>query len=71
MNQQSKQESPSKDEAAKVGSPLPRSVKYAWGVAVSVLLLLSLLVDKDSPFIPVINQAIDVLQQQRTPSENK
>ena len=71
MNEQRKRESAARDEAPKVGSPLPRSVKYAWGVAVSALLLLSLLVDKDSPFMPVINQAIDVLQQQRTPSENK
>lgn len=50
---------------------MPRRLKYAWGVGVTVLLALSLAVDRNSAWLPLINRAIDILQQQNTPIENR
>ena len=50
---------------------LPRGVKYAWGVGVTVLLASALLMDRQSPWLPLVNQAIDIIQQQSGPSPNK
>ena len=52
-------------------SPMPRSVKYAWGLAVSALLALSFFVDQASPLMPLLHRAIDALQTQTAPIENK
>jgi hypothetical protein len=51
--------------------PLPRSVKYLWGLAVSVLLVISLATDQDSKWAPLIHQAIDLLQLQTAPTSNR
>ncbi len=50
---------------------LPRSVKYVWGAAVSVLLVLSLTMENGSRWLPLIHQAIDILQQQNAPTGNR
>lgn len=50
---------------------MPRGLKYAWGVGVTVLLALSLAVDRNSAWLPLINRAIDILQQQNAPIENR
>lgn len=52
-------------------SPMPRSVKYAWGIGLTVLVALSMVVDRSSPFMPLIHRAIDALQIQTAPIENK
>lgn len=59
------------DRKPEPSSPIPRSVKYAWGVAVSALLLLSFYVDQASPFMPLIHRAIDALQTQTAPIESR
>ena len=51
--------------------PLPRQVKYAWGVALTALVALSMFVDRSSVWMPLINRAIDALQLQTGPSENR
>jgi hypothetical protein len=60
----------SKNTEKEVGR-LPRSVKYAWGVAVTALLAISLVLEKDSGWQPLINQAIDLLQLQAAPTSSK
>jgi hypothetical protein len=50
---------------------LPRGAKYAWGLLVSGLVLSSLALDKGSPYLPVLNQIIDALQQQPAPTPNR
>lgn len=52
-------------------SPMPRSVKYAWGLAVSALLALSFFVDQASPLMPLLHRAIDALQTQTAPIESR
>jgi len=47
---------------------LPRPAKYAWGIGMTALVASSLLIDKSSGWMPLVNQAIDLLQQQTTPS---
>lgn len=63
----------SPDEPEKQGAfpTLPRPAKYAWGIGMTVLLAASLLLDKGSAWAPLINQAIDLLQQQTAPSVNR
>ena len=58
----------------KQGVPqMPRSLKYAWGLGMTALLAGSLLVDRESSWMPLINRAIDLMQQQTftAPSENR
>lgn len=50
---------------------MPRTVKYAWGAAVTLLLGLSLAVDRGSEWMPLVHRAIDLLQTQTAPTENK
>lgn len=51
--------------------PSPRVLRYGWAVVVSVLLVLSFVLEKESAWLPLLNQAIDLLQQQQAPSVNK
>lgn len=51
--------------------PLPRQVKYAWGIALTALVALSMFVDRSSVWMPLIHRAIDALQVQTAPSENR
>jgi hypothetical protein len=44
---------------------LPRHVKYAWGVAMTLLLFASLTLERGSVLMPLVNSAIDLLQQQQ------
>jgi hypothetical protein len=46
---------------------LPRRLKYAWAAVVSLLLVISVLVEDSSKWQPLINQAIDMLQLQASP----
>ena len=50
---------------------MPRALKYAWGVGVTLLVGLSLVVDRGSAWMPLIHRAIDLLQTQTVPTENK
>jgi hypothetical protein len=50
---------------------LPRSVKYFWGLGVSFLLVLSIATEHDSKWLPLIHQAIDLLQLQMAPTSSK
>lgn len=50
---------------------MPRSLKYAWGAGVTLLVGLSLVVDRGSAWMPLIHRAIDLLQTQTAPTENK
>jgi hypothetical protein len=50
---------------------MPRALKYAWGVGMTALLASSLLLDRGSDWMPLINRAIDLLQQQTAPSESR
>jgi hypothetical protein len=50
---------------------MPRSLKYAWGAAITALLAASLVLDKGSSWQPVINQVIDLLQMQTAPTSNR
>ena len=50
---------------------MPRALKYAWGVGVTLLVALSLVVDRGSAWMPLIHRAIDLLQTQTAPTENK
>lgn len=45
--------------------PAPRPAKYAWAAAVSGLLLGSVAFEAGSAWLPLINQAIDLLQRQQ------
>lgn len=44
-----------------------RSLKFLWAAAVSVLLALSLTLDRSSPLLPLVHRAIDFLQAERAP----
>lgn len=50
---------------------MPRFLKYAWGVGVTVLLSLSLVLDQGSAWLPLVHRAIDLLQNQTAPTESK
>jgi hypothetical protein len=65
---------PEQKEQQRQDSPLPqmpREMKYAWGVAMTVLVTLSLLLDRGSAWMPLIHKAIDALQVQTAPNESK
>lgn len=51
--------------------PMPRVIKYAWGGCISGLLIASILLGRDSAWLPILNQAIDLLQEQNSPTQNK
>lgn len=51
--------------------PMPRSVKWIWGGTLTVLMVLSLVVDRGSVWAPLIQKGIDVLQLQTAPNESK
>ena len=51
--------------------PLPRPLKYAWGVGMTLLIAASLLLDRGSEWLPLVNRAIDLLQQMNSPTENR
>lgn len=57
-------------DAAKLPQ-MPRALKYAWGVGVTLLVGLSLVVDRGSAWMPLIHRAIDLLQTQTAPTENR
>ena len=59
-----------KRDAAEIPQ-MPRAMKYAWGVGMTLLLGLSLVVDRGSDWMPLINRAIDLLQLQTAPTGNK
>lgn len=50
---------------------MPRALKYAWGVGVTVLVGLSLVLDRGSAWLPLVHQAIDLLQNQTAPTQNR
>lgn len=50
---------------------MPRALKYAWGVGVTLLVGLSLVLDRGSAWMPLVHQAIDMLQNQTAPIESK
>lgn len=50
---------------------MPRTVKYAWGVVVTILLGLSLVLDRGNPWLPLLNRAIDLMQEQTAPTGNR
>lgn len=50
---------------------MPRALKYAWGVGVTVLLGLSVVLDRGSAWMPLVHQAIDLLQNQTAPTESR
>lgn len=50
---------------------LPRPLKYAWGVGITLLVGLSLAVDRGSAWMPLIHRAIDLLQTQTAPTDSK
>lgn len=49
----------------------PRTVKWIWGGTLTVLMVLSLVVDRGSVWAPLIQKAIDTLQLQTAPNESK
>jgi len=51
--------------------PSSRQARYVWAVLVSGLLAASVLTDSQSAWLPLINQAIDVLQQHGGATGNK
>jgi hypothetical protein len=59
-----------KREAAEIPQ-MPRALKYAWGVGVTLLVGLSLVLDRGSAWMPLVHRAIDLLQSQTAPIENK
>ena len=59
-----------KREAAEIPQ-MPRAIKYAWGVGVTLLVGLSLVVDRGSAWMPLIHRAIDLMQTQTAPTENR
>ena len=48
--------------------PSPRVLRYGWAASISGLLALGLLTDTQSAWLPLINQAIDLLQLQHQPN---
>lgn len=57
-NEQSKAQDPAKRA--------PRALKYAWAGLMTLLLVASVTLEKGSVFMPLINTAIDLMQQQST-----
>jgi hypothetical protein len=51
--------------------PSPRLLRYGWAAAVSGLLAFGLASEQQSAWMPLINHAIDLLQQQTAPTSNK
>ena len=51
--------------------PMPRVIKYAWGGCISGLLIASIFLGRDSAWLPILNQAIDLLQEQNSPTQSK
>lgn len=51
--------------------PMPRGLKYLWGLVMTLLLAASLLLERGSPWMPLVNRAIDLMQQQTAPTENR
>ncbi len=49
----------------------PRPLKYFWAFLVSVLLVMSMTLEKENVFMPLINTAIDLLQQQASPTPGR
>jgi hypothetical protein len=68
---------PQDDEGRQLESPsdempkMPRTVKYVWGAAVTLLLGMSLVIDRGSAWMPLVHRAIDLLQTQTAPTENR
>jgi hypothetical protein len=50
---------------------MPRALKYAWGVGVTLLMSLTLVLDSGSAWMPLVHRAIDLLQNQTAPTESK
>lgn len=50
---------------------MPRALKYAWGIAMTLLLFASLTLERGSVMLPMINAAIDLLQQQAGPTPGR
>ncbi len=50
---------------------MPRGLKYLWGLVMTLLLATSLLLERGSPWMPLVNRAIDLMQQQTAPTENR
>lgn len=48
--------------------PAPRPLKYGWAAAVTALAFGSVLLDSGSVWLPLLNQAIDLMQQQNQPA---
>lgn len=51
--------------------PSSRPARYVWAALVSGLLVASVLSERQSAWLPLINQAIDVLQQHGGATGNK
>ena len=64
------QEQPEQQQPPSI-PPLPRPLKYAWGVGMTLLIAASLLLDRGSEWLPLVNRAIDLLQQMNAPTENR
>jgi hypothetical protein len=52
-------------------SRMPRALKYAWGLGVTLLVGLSLVLDRGSAWMPLVHRAIDLMQTQTAPIESK
>ena len=50
---------------------MPRGLKYAWGAGLTLLVGLSLALDRGSDWMPLIHRAIDLLQTQTAPTSSK
>jgi hypothetical protein len=50
---------------------MPRAAKYAWGFVMTILLMASLTLEKGSLMMPLVNQAIDLLQQQQQQQQQR
>ena len=66
MNQKNEQ---SKDQVP--AKKMPRILKYAWAVCMTLLLVASVSLEKGSIFMPLVNTAIDLLQQQAAPTPGR
>lgn len=52
-------------------SSLPRPLKYTWGVGLTLLVGLSLVLDRGSAWMPLVHRAIDLMQTQTAPTESR
>lgn len=50
---------------------MPRQIKYAWGLLVSLLLTVSLTMEGGSDWLPLVHRAIDLLQQMAPISDDR